>query len=69
MIVAAKERQLVAIDGCPVQCSKKILDHAGLEVALPVVVTELGIEKTPGLDVDAADCAKVVEKIKDELRA
>ena len=68
MIVAAKERRLVAIDGCPVQCAKKILDHAGLEVALPVVVTDLGIEKSPSLEVDAVDCAKVVEKIKEGLR-
>jgi len=68
MILPAKERKLVAIDGCPVQCTKKILDHAGLEVALPVVVTDLGIEKSPSLEVDAVDCAKVVEKIKEGLR-
>jgi uncharacterized metal-binding protein len=44
MIVVAKERLLVAIDGCPVQCAKKILDHAGLPAALSVVVTDLDIE-------------------------
>lgn len=69
MIVAAKERQLVAIDGCPVQCTKKILDHAGLPVALSVVITDLDIEKTPKLEVDAADCGRVVDKIKECLRA
>ena len=68
MIVAAKERQLVAIDGCPVQCSKKILDHAGLPAALSVVITDLGIEKTPKLDVDPAECERVVEKIKEGLQ-
>lgn len=68
MILAAKERELVAIDGCPVQCATKILDHAGLEVALSVVVTELGIEKSPRLEVEAADCENVVEKIKEQLR-
>lgn len=69
MILSAKERKLVAIDGCPVQCATKILDHAGLEVALSVVVTELGIEKSPRLEVEAADCEKVMEKIKEYLRA
>ena len=68
MIVAAKERKLVAIDGCPVQCAKKILDHASLPAALAVVVTDLGIEKSPKLEVDSADCEKVVEKIKEGLR-
>lgn len=68
MIVAAKERKLVAIDGCPVQCAKKILDHASLPAALAVVVTDLGIEKSPKLEVDFADCEKVVEKIKEGLR-
>ena len=68
MIVAAKERKLVAIDGCPVQCAKKILDHASLHAALAVVVTDLGIEKSPKLEVDFADCEKVVEKIKEGLR-
>ena len=68
MILPAKERNLVTIDGCPVQCAKKILDHAGLEAALSVVVTDLGIEKSPSLDVDASDCAKVVEKIRERLR-
>lgn len=63
MILAAKEKTLVAIDGCPVQCAKKILDHAGLETALSVVITDFGIEKSPRLDVEAADCEKVLEKI------
>ncbi|MCR3884641.1 putative zinc-binding protein [Methanotrichaceae archaeon M04Ac] len=69
MIVAARERNLVAIDGCPVQCAKKILDHASLPAALAVVVTDLGIEKSPKLEVDPADCEKVVEKIKEGLKA
>jgi uncharacterized metal-binding protein len=69
MILPAKERNLVTIDGCPVQCAKKILNHAGLDAALSVVVTELGIEKIPNLEFEAADCAKVVEKIKEGLRA
>jgi len=68
MILPAKERKLVAIDGCPVQCAKKILDHAGLPAALAVVVTDLGIEKSPRLEVEAAECEKVVERIKEGLR-
>ena len=68
MISPAKEKKLVTIDGCPVQCAKKILDHAGLDAALSVVVTDLGIDKSPRLEVEAADCEKVVVKVREGLR-
>lgn len=38
----------VVIDGCPVACAKKIMDAQGLPINRYVVITELGIEKTPG---------------------
>jgi uncharacterized metal-binding protein len=39
-------KKIVAIDGCPVICAKKTLEHAGFNVDVHVVVTELGIEKS-----------------------
>jgi uncharacterized metal-binding protein len=35
----------VALDGCPVACARKTLEHAGVQVDRAVVITELGIEK------------------------
>jgi uncharacterized metal-binding protein len=35
----------VVIDGCPVACGRKALEHLGLKVDKAVVVTELGIQK------------------------
>jgi uncharacterized metal-binding protein len=43
---AADER--IVIDGCPVACAKKIMDDKGLSVDRYVLITDLGITKTPG---------------------
>jgi uncharacterized metal-binding protein len=70
MLKSAKEADLmVAIDGCPVQCAAKTLQHADIEPAIQVIVTELGIEKSHDIAIDKADCSKVVEKVKEELAA
>ena len=68
MVKSGKEADLmVAIDGCPVQCAAKTLQHAEIEPAIQIVVTELGIEKSPDLAPDEKACSKVVEKVKEEL--
>lgn len=70
MVKSAKEASLmIAIDGCPVQCAAKTLQHADIEPAIQVIVTELGIEKSPDLDPDEKACTRVVEKVKEELAA
>ena len=61
---------MVAIDGCPVQCAAKTLQHAEIEPAIQIIVTELGIEKSHDhLAPDEKACSKVVEKVKEELAA
>ena len=70
MVNAGKEADLmVAIDGCPVQCAAKTLQHAEIEPAIQVIVTELGIEKSHDIALDETVCSKVVEKVKEELAA
>lgn len=68
MVKAAKEAGLmVAIDGCPVQCAAKTLQHAEIEPAIQIIVTELGIEKSHDIAFDKKDCSRVVEKVKEEM--
>ena len=56
MVKSGKEADLiVAIDGCPVQCAAKVLQHAEIEPAIQIIVTELGIEKSH--DLNSAACA------------
>ncbi len=70
MVKAAKQAGLmVAIDGCPVQCAAKTLQHAEIEPAIQVIVTELGIEKSHDIAIDEKVCSRVVEKVKEELAA
>jgi len=52
-------KMLVAIDGCPVACAKKTLEHAGFNIDEYVQVTDLGIEKNYDLDPTSPDVYKV----------
>ncbi len=49
---------LVAIDGCPVACAKKTLEHAGFSINEYVQVTDLGIEKNHDLTLDPSGVKK-----------
>lgn len=68
LVKVGKEADLVvAIDGCPVQCAAKTLQHAEIEPAIQVIVTDLGIEKSHNILSDKKGCSMVVEKVKEEL--
>ena len=52
-------KMLVAIDGCPVGCAKKTLEHTGFKIDEYVQVTELGIEKNHEFSLAPSDVGKV----------
>jgi uncharacterized metal-binding protein len=56
-------KMLVAIDGCPVACAKKILEHTGFNIDEYVQVTELGIEKDHHFNLNLLDVEKVVHHL------
>jgi uncharacterized metal-binding protein len=56
-------KMIVAIDGCPVACAKKTLEHAGFNIDEHVQVTGLGIEKNHNFDLDSADVGKVADHL------
>ena len=60
-------KKIVAIDGCPVDCTKKTLEHAGFKPDVHVVVTELGIEKKYEFLMDVEDIDKVIDKVVSQL--
>ncbi len=35
----------ITIDGCPVACAKKILEHIGVSPSKPYILTEMGVKK------------------------
>lgn len=70
MVKSAREAGLmISIDGCPVKCAARTLQHADIEPAIQIVITELGIEKSHELVIDEKICSRVVEKVKEELAA
>jgi uncharacterized metal-binding protein len=63
---AADER--IVIDGCPVACAKKIIDDKGLDINRYVIITELGITKTPGPAFSQSDIQRVIDAAKAHSR-
>ncbi|MCX6667262.1 MAG: putative zinc-binding protein [Euryarchaeota archaeon] len=60
-------KKVVAIDGCPVHCARKTLEHAECPVAVHVVVTDLGIKKKFDFHLNDEDIAKVENAVKEKL--
>jgi uncharacterized metal-binding protein len=56
-------KMLIAIDGCPVACAKKTLEHAGFNIDEYDQVTDLGVEKNHQFNLDPAD----VERVRDHI--
>ena len=70
MVKSGKEADLIiSIDGCPMQCANKTMQHAEIEPAIQVIVTEFGIEKSHEMVVDEMVCSRIVEKVKEDLAA
>lgn len=60
---------LVIIDGCPVKCAAKTLEHADLHPGVSLVITDMGIEKSHQLRFKEEDCRRVAEKAAEEISA
>ena len=58
---------LVGINGCPVACATKTLEHAGFFVGEHVQVTDLGIEKNHDLNLNPSDIGKVVHHLASRI--
>ncbi len=58
----------LVIDGCPMDCAKKIFDKAGVTNYVQVKVTDLGIEKAKGVRATDEQVKKVVAKAREMLK-
>ena len=56
-------KMLIAIDGCPVGCAGKTLEHTGFNIDEYVQVTGLGIEKNHNFNLDFSDVEKVTSHL------
>jgi uncharacterized metal-binding protein len=70
MIQTAKDADVnLVIDGCPMDCAKKVFEKAGVTNYAYVKVTDLGIEKVKGVRCTDEQVQKVVAKAKEVLAA
>jgi uncharacterized metal-binding protein len=68
MVQTAKDADVnVVIDGCPMDCAKKVFDRHGIANYKQVKVTDLGIEKVKGVRCTQAQVDKVVAKAAEVL--
>ena len=57
----------VVLDGCPMDCAKKIFDRHGLKNYVQIRVTDLGIEKKKGVPVKDEEIAQVLAKAREAI--
>jgi len=68
MVQTAKDADLnIIIDGCPLDCGKKIFEQAGITNYMQITVTDLGIENVKGARCSEGEVDVVVKKAKDVL--
>ncbi len=58
---------IVAIDGCPVACAKKTLEHTGFNIDEYVEITSMGIEKNHNLNPLTSDVEKVTQYLSTQI--
>lgn len=67
IIDATKQaKKIIAVDGCPVSCAKKIIEHAGFNIDRYVLITEEGVEKVPGKSDYSQEELTKIKNIIDE---
>lgn len=62
-VESAKAARLVLVDGCPMQCGKKVLEKIQVEPFRYFVVTELGIKKEDTVGNLDAGVQAVVDQV------
>ena len=68
MVETAREADLnVVIDGCPMDCAKKVFDRAALTNYVQFRVTDLGIEKVKGVRATDEQVTAVLNEVKGVL--
>lgn len=70
MVRKAKDADLnIVIDGCPLDCARKIFDQHGVTNYVQIKVTDLGIEKAKGVRCTDQQVATVVNRANEILAA
>ncbi|AKB50096.1 hypothetical protein MSBRW_0843 [Methanosarcina barkeri str. Wiesmoor] len=61
--------RIIAIDGCPVNCSSKTLELAGFKVDRQIVISKLGIKKSKEKDLKDQEVTDTLGKVMEILQS
>lgn len=64
---AKSGRKIIAIDGCPLACSRACLQNHNLNPDVHIKLTVLGIRKRQGVDFDPEEANQVLKQIQTQL--
>ncbi|ABK14480.1 MAG: putative zinc-binding protein [Methanothrix sp.] len=59
---------IISIDGCSLECCRKSLEGCGFQPDVHVVITELGVKKSPDLSISEEELRSVVDAIKERMK-
>ena len=60
-------KKVITIDGCPMECSRKVVEAAGIKITKSIVLTrEINMKKTPLNEDLGKDLKPVMQYISDE---
>jgi uncharacterized metal-binding protein len=66
---AEGSEKLIAIDGCPLNCTKETLELAGFTPDRHIVISELGVKKNKDLDLKDEEVKEAMDKVKEILQS
>jgi uncharacterized metal-binding protein len=64
---AKSGRKLIAIDGCPLACSRACLQNHNLSPDLHVQLTDYGVRKKQGVDYDPLEADQILQQLQTQL--
>jgi len=68
MVNTAKSgRKIIAIDGCPLSCSKACLSNHHIEPDLHFELTQFGVKKKNHVDFDPNQADSILEIIEEKI--
>lgn len=56
--------RMVVIDGCPIGCARKLLEHADISLHKHIVVSDLGIEKVMNTNLEQPQVDEIKTAVK-----
>lgn len=64
---ATSGREIIAIDGCPLECARQCLNRHDVSPDHHYVLTEHGVDKEFHVDYDEAEADEVLERILEDV--